>query len=258
MSNPTKDDLVYSKAGYCPICRDGTEFVSRFDWYRDHLFCTRCKSIPRERALALVLDRQYPQWRDLGIHESSPGSRGISVVLRKECSRYVATHYFPGEATGTIVRGFRNENLERQTFPDASFDLVVSLDVMEHVNDPEASFAEVARTLRDEGAYIFTAPTYKGKIASERRARYLPNGEAEHFAEPEYHGNPISEKGALVTFHYGYDLAELIHKWSGLNVEVARFHDHHHGIIGDFTEVYVASKVTGSESARRMGTQNDY
>ena len=62
-------------------------------------------------------------------------------------------------------------------------------------------------------------------------------------AEPEYHGNPVSDAGSLVTFHYGYDFAELITAWSGLDVEIVRFHDHRHGVIGDFTEVYVATRT---------------
>lgn len=142
---------------------------------------------------------------------------------------------------GTEIGGFRNENLEKQTFPDRSFDIVVTLDVTEHVNQPQLCLKEIARTLKPGGVYIFTVPTYKGRITSERRALY--EGEnVTHFAEPEYHGNPISDAGSLVTFHYGYDLPEIIYRSSGLNVEVIRFHDHHHGIIGDFTEVYIAWK----------------
>ncbi|CAI9410975.1 Ubiquinone biosynthesis O-methyltransferase, mitochondrial [Nocardioides sp. T2.26MG-1] len=152
------------------------------------------------------------------------------------------TQFFPRDELGAIIGGVRNENLERQTFPDGVFDLVISLDVMEHVGDPDKAMREIARTLAPGGAYVFTAPTYEGKSRSERRARYLPDGTAEHLAEPEYHGNPISDDGALVTFHYGYDLPELIHQWSGLDVEVVRFHDHHHGLIGTMTEVYACTK----------------
>jgi hypothetical protein len=34
----------------------------------------------------------------------------------------------------------------------------------------------------------------------------------------------------------------LISAWSGLDVEVTRFHDHRHGVIGEFTEVYLATR----------------
>lgn len=236
------EKIVYSHQGYCPICEKEAHFRAKYDWYRDHLLCSGCGSIPRERALAIILMRHYPQWRNLVIHESSPAERGLSSKLRAECANYKPSQFFRNEPAGETVNGFRNENLENQTLPDESCDIVISQDVMEHVNDPEAVLKEVARTLRSGGAYIFTTPTYKERVESVRRARYLPNGDVEHLASPEYHGNPIDNAGSLVTFHYGYDFAELAHKWSSLGVEVARFSDQYHGIIGEFTEVYMLTK----------------
>ncbi|TPK22361.1 methyltransferase domain-containing protein [Mesorhizobium sp. B2-5-9] len=243
MSSTTTDrPVVYRHSGHCPICEANAEFTARFNWYRDHLLCSGCGSVPRERALALVLERYFPEWRKLAIHESSPLPRGISPKMKRECPGYVASQFFPGEALGTIVRGFRNENLEAQTFADQSFDLVVTLDVMEHVNMPDQVTREIARTLKPGGVYLFTVPTYKGRVVSERRSLYKPDGTIEHYVTPEYHGNPVSDAGSLVTFHYGYDLPELIHQWSGMDVEVSRFHNGNNGIIGDFTEVYLTTK----------------
>ena len=234
--------IIYQRDGNCPICQGAVIFTSHQSWFRDHLLCSKCGSIPRERALALLLERHFPNWRSLNIHESSPGNRGISPKLKHECVNYTATQFFPGKPLGQLFHGFQNENLEKQTFADGTFDLVVTLDVMEHVNEPELVFSEVARSLKSGGAYLFTVPTYKERTTGERRARYMTDGTVEHLAKPEYHGNPISDAGSLVTFHYGYDLPDLIYEWSGLNVEVSRFHDHEMGIIGEFTEVYLARK----------------
>jgi SAM-dependent methyltransferase len=232
--------FVYDRTGFCPICMAEARFTATEGWFRDFLRCSGCRSIPRERALALVLERSFPGWREMRVHESSPAPRGISAKLRRECRGYVASQFFADRPLGSEVEGFRNENLEALSFPDASFDLVVSLDVMEHVNRPDVALREIARTLVPGGAYLFTAPTYKERLVTERRALYRPEGGVEHLAPPEYHGNPISDAGSLVTFHYGFDFAELISAWSGLDVEVTRFHDHRHGVIGEFTEVYVA------------------
>jgi SAM-dependent methyltransferase len=247
---PTTDPaFVYDRPGHCPICASEVRFRARAAWFRDHLFCSDCGSIPRERGLALVLERRFPGWRGLAIHESSPADRGISKKLAREAPGYVSSQFFPGEPLGATVRGFRNENLEALTFADASFDLTITLDVMEHVNQPDQVLREVARTLKPGGAYIFTVPTYKGKLVSERRAHYRADGGVDHLVEPEYHGNPVSDAGSLVTFHYGHDFAEMIAAWSGLDVEVVRFHDHRHGVIGDFTEVYVATRPTSWKSS---------
>jgi SAM-dependent methyltransferase len=252
MSSPAdQSEVVYRRKGFCPICDAEAEFTATRDWYRDYLLCSGCGSIPRERGLALVLERRFPNWRKFAIHESSPVNRGISAKMARECSKYVATQFFPGEELGKTIRGFRNENLEAQTFADESFDLVVSLDVMEHVNHPDKVMQEVARTLKPRGAYLFTVPTYKERTVGERRALYKPDGSVEHFAEPEYHGNPVSDEGSLVTFHYGYDLAELLSSWSGMDVEVVRYHDHRHGVIGEFTEVYLTTKPGPIAKPRR-------
>ena len=237
--NMAENTAVVQFEGACPICERPVSFSSRTTWYRDWLKCSRCQSIPRERALALVLEELRPDWRNCDIHESSPTPRGISPKLKRECRQYVETQFYPGKPLGQVINGFRNENAEKLTFGDRSFDLFISLDVMEHVNHPDRVFQEAARTLKPGGICLFTTPTYKHRVTTERRSLYREDGSVDYLGfEPEYHGNPVSAEGALVTFHFGYDLPELISQWSGLDTRVYRFHDKHHGIIGEYTEVY--------------------
>ena len=123
----------------------------------------------------------------------------------------------------------------RQTFPDESFDLVVTQDVMEHVLDPEAAFSEIARTLRPGGAHVFTTPIHPGLMTSERRARER-DGAIEYLAEPEYHGNPIDEAGSLVTIDWGQDIGSIIARASGLLTTIYVLVDRGLGIDGEFLE----------------------
>jgi SAM-dependent methyltransferase len=142
-------------------------------------------------------------------------------------------------------------------FADRTFDLVVTLDVMEHVFDPAAVFREVSRTLKPGGSYVFTAPTFKGLLQSERRAESNADGSVRHLTEPEYHDSPVGSGRSLVTYHYGYDLPELITQWCGMDVEVRRFHDHSQGIIGEFTEVYVCRNRLSERPADKKLVQPD-
>lgn len=49
-------------------------------------------------------------------------------------------------------------DLRALPFPDGSFDVVISTQVLEHMPDPEAVLAEAARLLRDDGILLLTIP----------------------------------------------------------------------------------------------------
>lgn len=232
--------------GYCPICEHAAHFVAKDKWLRGALVCGSCEngSVPRERALAHMLNRVAPDWRSLRIHESSPATRGISAKIRRECAGYVGSHFFPDQPMGTIVQGYRNENLEVQTFADNQFDIVITLDVFEHVFEPGKMIREIHRTLKPGGTYISTFPIRKHQVDSHVvRALLKPDGTIEHLVDkPEYHGNPINSEGALVTFDYGYTIHQMISAWADFDVEISRFSKQDMGILGEYTEVIACTK----------------
>lgn len=236
--------FAFECEGTCPCCDRAGLFRSEYDWLRDHLLCQHCRCIPRERAIMLTIDRWAPGWRGLRVHESSPGHRGASIKLREECAAYTGTHFDPRVPPGERMpeTGWRCEDLERQTFPDASFDLVVSQDVFEHVLDPAAGFREVARTLRPGGMHIFTTPLVNKDRPSEVWASRAPDGAVVHHHEPEYHGNPIDRNGSLVTMHWGYDITDHIHDACGLPTTIVHIDDLSHGVRAEFIEVCVTRK----------------
>ena len=80
--------LIYERDGFCPICDADVRFTAAEEWYRDHLFCSGCGSIPRERALALVLERQFRNWRSFAIHARSEKSRPVGD-LRTGLAEYI-------------------------------------------------------------------------------------------------------------------------------------------------------------------------
>ncbi len=233
---------MYAHAGFCPCCEQGVTFTSLQDWFRDHLICPNCESVVRERAVALTLSEQSPNWRFKRIHESSPADRGLSRKLRLRAPRYLASYFYPDKPAGEFVGQLRNENLENQTFVDETFDIVVTLDVMEHVFHPAKAYQEIFRTLCPGGLYIHTFPIRKWLVeGAVPRAEQLPDGTVKLLVNPpEYHGSPTGD--SLVTFDYGYDIAYQITKWAPFDVRISRFWDQRHGIIGEYTEVIVCRK----------------
>lgn len=234
---------VMENDGYCPVCASETVFLAENLWLRDHYLCTRCGSIPRERALMRVIESFFPNWREVVIHETSPGNRGASAKLAGECKSYIPSHYFSDVPSGSDKDGIRSENLEQLSFPNESVDLHVSQDVMEHVFSPERAFSEIARTLKPGGAHVFTVPIVNKYSPTRQRAVLSGNGVVEYIESPQYHGNPIDSNGSLVTFDWGYDICQRIFNASGLFTHVIQIDDLRNGIRAEYIDVLVTVKA---------------
>jgi hypothetical protein len=232
--------FYFSHDGFCPCCDNHVRFYSEDSWLRDSFVCSKCFSIPRERALIATIEKYFPQWRELSIHESSPGNRGASIKLRDNAAGYIASQFFPEHALGTVVEGFYNQDLERQTFDDGLFDIVVTQDVMEHVYNPAQAFQEIARTLKKGGAHIFTVPIINWHKPSEVWAVKGADNKPLFTHTPEWHGNPVNTQGSPVTMHWGYDIVDFIRNASGLETTVEYSVDLHSGIAGEFRDVFVS------------------
>jgi SAM-dependent methyltransferase len=235
---------VLEALGRCPACDQDVVFRAEGAWLRDQFLCPCCRSIPRERALMRVIEMYHPDFRRLDIHEAGPVARGASVKLKREVPGYVVSQYDTRIPFGEQdrARGHRSEDLESQTFADASFDLVVTPDVLEHVFEPERAFREIGRTLRPGGAHVFTTPLVRKHAPSQRRAARGKDGVVVHLFPAEYHGNPMDPGGALVTFHWGYDICRLIFECSGMWTTIVAIDDLRFGIRAEYLEVLVSRK----------------
>ena len=242
---PRPLDVPFTHIGFCDICERKVVFRADNAWFRDHLFCTTCGSIPRERAIMRIIKQRFPDWTAASIHESSPGRRAASLRLSEECPHYTCSHLYPDIPLGGLhpKSGIRCEDLERLTYPDGSFDLFVTQDVLEHVFDAEAVFRQISRVLRPGGLHVFTVPLVNQFGPTEERASRLPSGEVEHHMEPVYHGNPIARrKGSLMTWNWGYDIAERIAEWTGMRTVIVQVQNLDAGICAELTEVVVSRK----------------
>jgi hypothetical protein len=235
-------EFHYKQKGFCPVCRENVIFFSENTWLRDHFICTNCGSIPRQRALMKVIENYYPNWMNLSIHESSPGDCSITGRLKKLCKRYIGSQYYPKEEFGKIINGYRNENLEKQTFKDEMFDIIITQDVFEHIYNPKKAFSEIARTLKKGGAHIFTVPIISKFKETEVWATMGLEGEPVFHKTEEWHGNPVDKKGSPVTMHWGYDIVDFIKRQSNLETTIEYIRNLHFGIWAEYIEVLVSKK----------------
>jgi SAM-dependent methyltransferase len=234
--------------GKCPVCSAGkpkqvrTAFVEIGPWLRDNYVCSRCLSIPRERALMVVLEDVCPAWRELRMHESSPLHRGLSGRLEAQCGNYESSQFFPGVKSGVIVDGLRCEDLEAMSLETASLDVLITQDVMEHILNPAVALWEMARVLRPGGMHVCTFPWYPWIGQTRTRARREEDGSVLHLLPEQYHASPVSGGRALVTTDWGTDLADRVEE-AGMSCEVHHVsQDRHRGLDGEFLNVFVFRK----------------
>ncbi len=224
--------------GYCHCCRNQTTFTLYASWHRDFFACNQCGAIPRQRHVNYVLDKHILGWEKLTMHESSPSCN----FLQRYSEHYSSSQFFEDLESGQYKDGVQCQDLEKLALPDNSIDLFITQDVMEHIFQPDLAFAEIARVLTPGGCHVFTVPKHMHLEKSYPRA-IRSNASINYLFNPEYHGNPVGDGKALVTWDYGRDFESLVAKWSGCQVTTYTTINDSLGLNGEFIEVFIMKKT---------------
>ncbi len=153
---------------YCHVC--GTMAVipppSETANVRETVICHQCGAILRVHHLAGVLLNIIPS--KAKYLQKAKELKGISIYLLEANSvlpnalsrltKCVCSEYWDNVPFGSTIRNVRCEDVCQLTFPDRSFDLIISQDVFEHVADPMQGFREIYRVLKPGGWHVFTTP----------------------------------------------------------------------------------------------------
>lgn len=240
---------IIDQKGYCPICATHTRFVADSTWFRDSLTCELCGSVPRERALFCVIEKCFPDFVGMLIHEFNPVPRGFSSKLETACPGYTSALV---QTSGNNVEDAiaLSERLCSLPFTDNSLDLVVTQDVMGYVLTVENAFREIERVLKPGGAHLFTTPLIRGAQPSEihvhfdgssLRSNSLDENVGLDWASP-------GEQGSLRVTDWGFDICEIILKESGMATTVFSIENVFMGIVGQYNEVLLSKKPVTSET----------
>jgi SAM-dependent methyltransferase len=190
----------------CPSCNRRRVMVKLRN-YEMAVRCTACHASAATLSMISVLRNEVPDLRGKAVYELS--ARGPLVeYLKRRAARLTCSEFFDDIEPGARRGGKQCQDVQRLTYPDESFDLCTSTEVLEHVPDDAAAFRELRRVLKPGGALVFIVPLSAG--ATLERARLTPTG-IEHITEPEYHGDPIGGSGRILAFRtYGADIVDRL------------------------------------------------
>ena len=214
--------VAYDQEGRCSLCGWQGTFRRLHRSERETLACGACRATLRYRGQAEVICERIDAGRSrtladlvdngalsaLSIYEP-----GISGPLRRwlcRAGRYEQSVYDPTLPSGTRrADGSICQDLMATAFADASFDLVVTSDIFEHVRKPFAAFLEIRRILKPGGLHVWTVPIGLPPPA-ETRARVDTTGPHDRLLlPPVYHGSG-SDGLSLVYTDFGRDIGRVL------------------------------------------------
>ncbi|MEI6070418.1 MAG: methyltransferase domain-containing protein [Verrucomicrobiae bacterium] len=142
----------------CNVCGWEGRAFSDDNWHPGTI-CPECGSQVRHRMLAAALDGfcTVPDLDEKSLLDGKTilhfaPERQLRERIRRAASRYT---------TADFDRGDCDLKLDISAMPqvaDASYDVLIACDVLEHVPDDAAAFREIHRTLKPGGVAILTVP----------------------------------------------------------------------------------------------------
>ena len=232
-------------AGTCVDFSAGYQYGvgGRVNW-REVLTCPITGLNNRMRASIHAVEMELGLYPDHAIYISEQVTPLYAFVASKWSGVVGSEHLGDATPLGEVeARGLRNEDLTRLTFPDASFDRLVSLDCFEHFADYKRALREAYRVLKPGASMLWSVPFDRDARRNDIRARERDDGSIEHFQEPEYHADPMSPAGCLVFNVFGWEMLDDVRACGFSDAYAMLFWSREFGYLGGEQILFVAFKT---------------
>lgn len=219
----------------CEICSELTNTEPSNDWnMRNSIVCKGCGFGGRQRHMYGTIKKvmKSVELKHRMIYEQvTEFKRRIDLDFGEFAGSefldpdFVSGQYYPYSGTEII-----HQDMLSTSYDSNTFDLIVSLDVLEHVRSIPLALAESYRIMKHGGIYLLTVPFYDQR-STEIRADIIDNNVV-HYLPPAYHGNPVSGDGALVFTDPGVELLDMMRD-AGFEIRVSLGADVENGYLPD-------------------------
>lgn len=203
----------------CNICGRHTDFIidDKATLLREAC-CRECHTSLRVSDLVGILRQQISLYQEK--HHQLPRLLNLCSIgrvheLYSHMQGYTCGEYFDGIASGEYKDGILCIDLQDMPLADASFDIIVTEDVLEHVASIDLALREIRRVLKPGGLHIFTVPVHENIVTMSRKHK-----------PAVYHGDPLRPEGVKVITDFGRDLADFADRF-GLKTTLCQCHRFH-------------------------------
>ena len=193
--------------------------------------------ISRQRAVLLVIrqlliDRGLPEPAGLRLY-CLEAVTAFAELLRARFPHFTGSEYLPDPADPRRQQ-IRHEDLCALSLPDASVDLVICNEILEHVYDLDAALRQCLRVMAPGGAFMGTLPFAYGQQQSVIKAHHRGQGlDPEVIGIPELHGNPIDQQGGSLVYQIpGWELLDQLEAIGFRDPAMYAVHSSGYGVVG--------------------------
>lgn len=157
------------------------------------LECNTCKSNLRSMTLASAI------LRELNINETFVDACGGNATLRGlrvlEINEAGNLSDYLCQLPRHFLASYPHYDMQHLAFSNASFDIVIHSDTLEHVPDSVRALSECRRVIAPGGFLAYTIPIIPDRLTKHRNA-----------SVPSYHGNEANRKDDFIVYReYGGD-----------------------------------------------------
>lgn len=210
--------------------------------WRERLICPITQLNNRLRSSVHILEFELGPYPESAIYITEQVTPLFSFLKERYPGILGSEYLGPDHLPGTIHRNIRHEDMTNLSFPTASLDQYLSFECFEHIPFYKKAITEIYRTLRPEGHFLGSFPFDINAYDNLIKASVDEAGNIVYFTAPEYHGDPVNEKGILCYTVFGWELLDEFRRAGFKDVYVILLWSDLFGYLGGEQVFFIAKK----------------
>ena len=212
--------------------------------WRERMVCPICRMNNRQRACVHLATEHLRLRPDSRIYITEQVTPSYALLRSRHAGLIGSEFLGSGVAPGSVNEaGLRHEDITCLSFADATFDAILSFDVLEHVPGHRKALAECCRVLKPGATLLFSIPFREDSQATRTRAHFDAAGHLVHDHPPAYHGDPVNPGGGVLCFHdFGWDILEHAREAGFSDAVALVYRDPGYGYLGGWPILFAATR----------------